>query len=37
VLRILKNYEFFPGPQMELFKSAKRRRGSSAKQVAPPS
>lgn len=24
VLRILKNYEFFPGPQMELFKSTRR-------------
>lgn len=36
VLRILKNYEFFPGPQMELFKSARRRRGLSGKRVPPP-
>jgi hypothetical protein len=24
MLRILKNYEFFPGPQLELFKSPKK-------------
>lgn len=31
VLRILKNYEFFPGPQMELFKASRRagKRGPS--------
>jgi len=37
VLRILKNYEFFPGPQMELFKSARRKSGSAKKRSAPPS
>lgn len=36
VLRILKNYEFFPGPQMELFKLARRTGGSRKKRNEPP-
>lgn len=36
VLRILKNYEFFPGPQMELFKQARRTGGTPKKRSAPP-
>ncbi len=36
VLRILKNYEFFPGPQMELFKSVRPVRGPKRKRPAPP-
>lgn len=33
MLRILKNYEFFPGPQMELFKGS-RRKSNAAKRSA---
>ena len=35
VLRILKNYEFFPGPQLELFKPARRTGGTKKKPSAP--
>jgi len=36
MLRILKNYEFFPGPQMELFKPTRRPGGARKKRPAPP-
>jgi hypothetical protein len=34
MLRILKNYEFFPGPQMELFKAARKKAGARRKRTA---
>ena len=37
VLRILKNYEFFPGPQMELFKTSKRSKAAAARKREPSS
>ena len=35
VIRVLKNYEFFREPQLELFKPAKRRRPARGKETSP--